>query len=128
VAAKIGAVLPASLKPRPESLALVAPPTARRPEARIDVTRLRQATRAQHKVEISYRSEAGDTTERTIWPMTLAFFPPVSLCAGWCELRQDFRSFRVDRIDTATFTDERYPQEPGKRLIDYLRRVRRDSH
>ena len=53
--------------------------------------------------------------------MTLAFFPPVWLCVGWCELRQDFRAFRVDRIRTATFAEDRYPQAPGKRLIDHLR-------
>lgn len=56
--------------------------------------------------------------------MTLALFPPVWLCVGWCELREDFRSFRVDRIHTADFTNARYPQEPGKRLIDSLRGLR----
>ena len=33
----------------------------------------------------------------------------VRMLAAWCELRQDFRHFRTDRIVSACFLDERYP-------------------
>ena len=58
-----------------------------------------------------------------LWPLSLAFFPPVWLLLGWCELRADFRSFRLDRIAAIKHLDERYRPTPGRRLTDYLRRV-----
>jgi predicted DNA-binding transcriptional regulator YafY len=122
VLAKIEAVLPDGLRPRVRTLALMAPPTQRKLEVAFDMACLRRAVREQRKVSIAYTSESGDCTTRTVWPMALAFFPPVWLLLAWCELRQDFRSFRVDRVSTIAFADERYPSQPGRRLSDYLRR------
>ncbi|WP_368732452.1 WYL domain-containing protein [Proteus vulgaris] len=31
---------------------------------------------------------------------------------AWCEMRQDFRSFRTDRVQRALFLDERHPERP----------------
>ncbi len=122
VLAKVEAVLPAALRPRVRSLGLLSPPSGRRPEVAIDMAELRRAVREQRKVQVGYVSEAGERTLRTIWPMALAFFPPVWLLLAWCELRQDFRSFRVDRIHAIMFDDQRYPPTPGRRLVDYLAR------
>jgi predicted DNA-binding transcriptional regulator YafY len=122
VLAKVEAVLPGRLRPRVRSLMLMAPPSERQPEPRIDLAELRLATREQRKVDLDYVSERGERTQRTIWPMALAFFPPVWLVLAWCELRQDFRSFRVDRIETAGLHAERYPDLPGRRLVDFLKR------
>ena len=122
VLAKVEAVLPAALRPRVRSLGLLSPPSGRRPEVAIDMAALRRAVREQRKVTVDYVSEAGERTSRTLWPMALAFFPPVWLLLGWCELRRDFRSFRVDRIHAIMFDEQRYPPTPGRRLIDYLAR------
>ncbi len=122
VLAKVEAVLPAALRPRVRSLGLLSPPSGRRPEVAIDMTALRRAVREQRKVTVDYVSEGGERTSRTLWPMALAFFPPVWLLLGWCELRRDFRSFRVDRIHAIMFDEQRYPPTPGRRLIDYLAR------
>jgi len=46
--------------------------------------------------------------------------------AAWCELRQDFRNLRLDRIRTVRAADERYPDEAGKRLEDFLRKMQED--
>jgi predicted DNA-binding transcriptional regulator YafY len=122
VLAKVEAVLPESLRPRVRTMSLMAPPTDRKPEVGFDMALLRRAVREQRKVTIDYTSDKQEHTHRTVWPMALAFFPPVWLLMGWCELRQDFRSFRVDRVDTMSFDEERYPQTPGRRLVDYLQR------
>ena len=100
----------------------MAPPTGRRPEIGFDLGELRRAVREQRKVRVDYTSEKGEQTQRTLWPMALAFFPPVWLLLAWCELRQDFRAFRVDRVGGIAFEAERYPQQPGRRLVDYLAR------
>ena len=47
--------------------------------------------------------------------------------AAWCEQRQDFRSFRVDRISALTVLDERFRDEPGPTLADLKRRLAPDS-
>ena len=124
VLAKIAAVVPRDRRARIESLGLVAPPSGRRPEIAIDMAALRRCIREERKVHIDYLDLKGAATVRTLRPMTLAFFPPVWLLLGWCELRQDFRAFRIDRIASIEFLPERYPQEPGRRLVDYLAATR----
>jgi predicted DNA-binding transcriptional regulator YafY len=73
------------------------------------MARVRAAIRAQTKVRLTYRDESDRVTERTVWPIAIAYYDSVRLLAAWCELRQDFRHFRTDRIATAEFPDERYP-------------------
>lgn len=121
--AKVAAVVPARLRPRLLGLGLAAPPSRQRPEVAVDVARLRRWVREERKVCLAYLDLKETRSERAVRPMALAFFPPVWLLLGWCELREDFRSFRLDRIEALAFLDERFPQEPGRRLVDYLRRV-----
>lgn len=126
--AKIEAVVPPSLAPRIRSLALVAPPGGTAPpEPGLDVARLRDWIRTQRMLRLRYRDEAGRESERTVWPQSLAFFPPVWLLVGWCELRQDFRTFRTDRVVAAEFLDTPYPSMPGRRLIDFIRTLPADG-
>ncbi len=120
--AKITAVVPDGLRPHALSLAFAAPPSPKAPHVGIDVPTLRRAVREQRKLDIAYRDLAETRTERTVWPLSLTFFPPVWLSLGWCELRDDFRAFRLDRIERLEVRDERFPQVPGRRLVDFLRR------
>lgn len=122
VVAKIAAVLPEPLRPRVRTLALVAPPSGRQPPAAVDTAVLRRAVREQSKLELGYVDLEERRTRRIVWPMAMAFYPPVWLLVTWCELRQDFRTFRVDRILTMEAEGSRYPQVPGRRLVDYLKR------
>ena len=69
----------------------------------------RSAIRGQTKIKLSYRDETDRVTERTVWPVAIAYYETVRLLAAWCELRQDFRHFRTDRVTEAQFTEERYP-------------------
>ncbi len=55
-------------------------------------------------------------------PLALSFYGPVWLLAGWCELRQDFRSFRLDRMSELAVLDERFRPERGKTIQDFLKR------
>jgi predicted DNA-binding transcriptional regulator YafY len=57
-------------------------------------------------------------------PLGVFFWDAVWTLAAWCELRNDFRSFRVDRIVEVTELDERFRDEAGKTLADLFRRVR----
>jgi predicted DNA-binding transcriptional regulator YafY len=45
-----------------------------------------------------------------VWPIALGFFDDMRKLAAWCEMRQDFRHFRTDRIAALTETAQRYPR------------------
>jgi predicted DNA-binding transcriptional regulator YafY len=61
-------------------------------------------------------------SERTVWPFALAFFQEVRVLAAWCELRQDFRHFRADRISAARMEERRYPRRRGALLKEWRQR------
>lgn len=107
--AKIAAVLPADLRQELDSSTLlVASP--RRGEDRADLGLIRRAIRAEHILDLAYEDEKGALTHRKIWPFALGFFDSVRVMITWCELRQDFRHFRTDRIASAVSTEKRYPR------------------
>lgn len=104
--AKIEAVLPADMKELIDDFALGVPP--RRQSGDIDLSKLRSALRHRNKVHIVYGDKEGRASERVIWPILIAYFEGVRIIAAWCELRQDFRHFRADRISELTILDEKY--------------------
>jgi predicted DNA-binding transcriptional regulator YafY len=108
--AKIAAVLPAALRDQAEDAGLLAGPGEPVAPALIDLADLRRTIRAERKLRISYVDGKGRRSERTIWPFALGFFDGLRIVAAWCELRQDFRHFRTDRIIGAAPTGERYPR------------------
>ncbi len=107
---KIAAVLPADLSDSLETSALLVGPRDAIIRDTVDLSALRAAIRSERKVVITYRDVAGTTSERVIWPFAVGFFDRVRVAAAWCELRQDFRHFRTDRIASLTATDVRYPR------------------
>jgi predicted DNA-binding transcriptional regulator YafY len=66
-------------------------------------------------------------TRRRVWPLGLFFYGPVWLLAAWCELRQDFRMFRVDRMAEATFLEVTFEPTRGRTLEDFSRQPARRS-
>jgi predicted DNA-binding transcriptional regulator YafY len=73
-------------------------------------------------VHFRYRNALAEGSERTVRPLCLAYFGPVWLLSAWCELREDFRTFRLDRIDGFAVQPDRFRAEPGKSLHDFLKR------
>ncbi|MCO7612683.1 WYL domain-containing protein [Pseudomonas chlororaphis] len=76
----------------------------------IDLSNIRKAIRIEHKIQIQYLDLKGSRSERTIWPVALGYFDHVRMLAGWCELRQEFRHFKTDRISALTISPGRYPR------------------
>ena len=121
--AKILAVLPADARVAAESLALFAPDAGIGPEVREVLNTLRRAVLDRRKLRLRYADEAGRTSERVVRPLGCFFWGAVWTLAAWCELRQDFRSFRLDRMQAAEALDERFRDEAGRTLADLLRAV-----
>ena len=108
---RIGGVLPIELRLSIETSGLFVP--ARCPQDELPapwLPVLRRAIRDEHVLALHYRDENGRTTERRIWPFAMAFFDHARLIAAWCELRQDFRHFRADRVVELADGGERYPE------------------
>jgi predicted DNA-binding transcriptional regulator YafY len=112
-------VLPARLRDRIGAEHLVVGPPARRAEDRVDLALIRRAIRAEHKLDLAYRDEAGQATRRLIWPFQVGFFDGVRLVSGFCELRGGIRHFRADRIEAAEDTGERYPRRRHDLVRDW---------
>jgi predicted DNA-binding transcriptional regulator YafY len=109
VVAKIGDILPTHLKPVLFEPAVDAPRfTPGPPEDAVDVAALRAAIRERRKVAIVYQDEQGRATTRVIWPLALGYFEMSRIVVAWCELRDDFRHFRTDRMRKAEVTRQRY--------------------
>jgi predicted DNA-binding transcriptional regulator YafY len=77
---------------------------------------VREAIRYQHRLRMCYRDEHGTASERVVWPFALAFLEGCRLLAAWCELRQAFRHFRIDRIAAVESLGQRYPARRGELL------------
>jgi len=56
-------------------------------------------------------------------PLGCFFWGKVWTLAAWCETRQAFRSFRLDRMDTLQVHDSVFRDEADKTLADFLRQV-----
>lgn len=90
--------------------------------AQVDLSAIRLAIREQRKLAIAYRNAGGTATERTIWPFAIGFFDRVRVVIGWCELRTDYRHFRLDRIDRMEALPERYPRRRAAMLKEWRER------
>lgn len=83
---------------------------------------IRKAIAERRKLTIGYRSLSEDTTSRTVWPLGLSVFGHLWLMTSWCELRNDFRDFRLDRIEALTVERQRFKPGPGQDLDAYRAR------
>jgi predicted DNA-binding transcriptional regulator YafY len=124
--AKIAASIPDTLKPLILDAGARAPPGWKIPPDGLDVAQLRAWIRSGRKIALTYRDNQDCETERVIWPVVIGYLDAARILIGWCELRRDFRSFRVDRIRSASFLDERYPERPFALRAKWLAR-RRDE-
>ena len=107
---RIGAVLPPELRLAVETSGLFVPARAHAPSPAPWLPVLRRAIRDEHALLLHYRDEGGAVTQRRIWPFAMAFFDHARLIAAWCELRQDFRHFRADRVVDLADSGTRYPE------------------
>lgn len=124
---KILSVLPPAARVSAEALALYAPAIAMNDATRAHLQALREAVQARQKLRLDYRDVNDAASRRTVRPLGCFYWGKVWTLSAWCELRGDFRGFRVDRIDAVQVLDERFRDEPGKTLADLLRLMRKPA-
>ncbi|MGE0625877.1 MAG: helix-turn-helix transcriptional regulator [Pseudomonadales bacterium] len=120
ILAKVDAVLPERLRPALDTHRLVVPDTSMSEAATALLGEVRDGINRRVRLFLDYRDVSGQSTERIVWPLTLLYWGQSWTLGAWCELRQAFRSFRIDRIHALNVLSSCFPDEPGKRLEDYF--------
>ena len=120
LSSKIDAVLPEDRRTPPTAWGFAVYPFADAAKGFQHMPAIRAALRARQKLMIDYRKEDGTPSKRVIRPLQLDYWGRLWTVTAWCELRGDFRVFRIDRIDTLRALPQLFVDEPGKTLADYL--------
>ncbi|MFQ6546404.1 helix-turn-helix transcriptional regulator [Aestuariibius sp. 2305UL40-4] len=119
---KIAAVLPDRARRKADAVHIHAFRSYRQaPDVAERLDQIEAATDAQTRLTFAYRDEAGAETTRTVRPLGLWFWGLTWTMVGWCELREDFRMFRVDRMRALT-EDGPFKPQPGQTLQDFRKR------
>jgi predicted DNA-binding transcriptional regulator YafY len=124
---KVAAIVPKDLAPIVAETPLFVPSTIGAGRSADALTLAREAVNGRRKLALSYAKADGAATTRTVRPLGIFFWGRTWTLAAWCELRRDFRNFRLDRVETSTILDETFEDEPGKALRDMLARYGPDA-
>jgi predicted DNA-binding transcriptional regulator YafY len=120
---KILSILPMAARAAAETSPIYAPTIKLDEVTQQNLQALREAAQKRQKVTLNYRDLSEKTSNRIVRPLGCFFWGKVWTLGAWCESRQDFRSFRLDRMQKITVSDITFSLEAGKGLADYLGRV-----
>ncbi len=118
---KVSAVVAAPAAAHLDQTALFSLKFGRKGQTSGHLTALRRAINLRHKLDVTYGDVQGAATQRRMRPLGLFFWGQTWTVASWCELRSDFRNFRVDRILDVQISDETFELTPPCTLDDYRR-------
>ncbi len=127
VLSKVEAVLPARLRDRIPDAALFAPGFHVRTAVSAGLGPLRAAIKTRHKVALAYLDRAEAPTARTVQPLGVFYWGSAWSLGAWCELRRDFRNFRLDRVTKLEVLDDTFAVEPGRTLKDFFLRYKDEA-
>ncbi len=119
VFSKVTVVLPEALRRQLTSTSFYVSPGDTVEPRGVDLADVRAAIRDSRKLHISYADEQGRRTNRTVWPIAMAYYVDVTLVGAWCELRNGYRNFRVERIQSSKVLDEHFDQDNGRLLREW---------
>ncbi len=121
--AKISAVLPESVRRQADAVPFHVMPVATTELGRGHLSVINAAIADERRLELTYRDGRGAESQRTVQPLGLLRWEDRWTLVAWCEQRDDFRSFRADRI-SAVERGLRFRRDPTRslaRALDALR-------
>ncbi len=127
--ARIEAVLPPELAARLDAIALYAPGFMMTTAQRKLLDALHKACLGRTVLAFRYTRLGEDESrgeQRTVRPLALTFWSGVWTLAAWCETRNDFRTFRIDRIAEFAVMERSFTPKRGERLEDLMKKMRAD--
>jgi predicted DNA-binding transcriptional regulator YafY len=120
---KINSVLPTSKRDTMERTPIFAPNFHVSPEIGQHFALLRGAISERRFCQFAYQDRRDRASTRNVRPVALHFWGDCWTLAAWCELRLDFRNFRLDKMAELTVSKETFNDEVGKRLLDFYRKL-----
>lgn len=124
---KVLAILPEESRRKAEQTRIYAPDLGTSPHSRSAFDLIHQAVSAQQVLALHYRDEAGHLSSRDIQPLGLFFWGEHWLLVAWCERREDYRCFRLDRCLQITPLNRRFRETIDRSLRDFLRKVEHEK-
>lgn len=121
---KVLVILPEESRRKAEQTRIFAPDFGNQHYSRRDFDVMHQAISTQRVLALHYRDEAGKLTQREVMPLGLFFWGERWMLVAWCELRDDYRCFRLDRCLDITPTERRFHECADRSLSDFLRKVK----
>jgi predicted DNA-binding transcriptional regulator YafY len=118
--AKIEHVIPDHLKPELERQEIMVPAFPFSLTVSDELEALRGAIKQQRKVRFDYQREDNQKSTRIVHPLGLFYWGKVWTLVAWCELRNSFRHFRLDRMSNIANLEDRYESVEGRTLQDFL--------
>jgi len=114
VLAKVSVVVPEGLRAHVADAHVYVSPGMAADAEGADLAEIRAAIRDSRKLFIGYADGQGRRTNRVIWPIAMAYYVDATLIGAWCELRADYRNFRIERIQSSKVLRERFDQQGGR--------------
>jgi predicted DNA-binding transcriptional regulator YafY len=121
---RIEAVIPVEMRDRLDAIQMYAPGYRMKAAERERLDLLHAACVERRPVAMAYVKEDGEASRRVVRPLGLYFWSGVWTLVAWCEMRDGFRMFRVDRMSEEVLCNGQFTQKRGQRLADYLKTVR----
>ncbi|MBT9567931.1 MAG: WYL domain-containing protein [Thiobacillus sp.] len=113
-------VIPEHLKPEVAREELLVPDFSVSPDVATYLATLRHAAKQQKKVRFDYIRQDGAHSSRCVHPLGLVYWGKVWTRMAWCELRNTFGHFRLDRIQSIDMLEQRFEVVPGRTPQDFL--------
>lgn len=121
--AKVEVVLPEAERHRVDSTAMYALNFADVDRLTAHMPEVRKAIDRRRRLRLHYDDVEGNASVRIVRPLGLFFWGRTWTVGGWCELRGDHRTFRIDRISEAVALPDTFEHEPPVTLQDYIAAV-----
>lgn len=122
--AKLERVMPIDLKSRvralTETITLDPDRSAATPPGEAVLSTMSSAAQLRRRVHLRYRPNQGVDTERDFDPYGLTYYQHRWYAVGYCHLRQDLRSFRLDRVMQINLLHAHFDRPKGFDPLAYL--------
>ncbi len=120
---KIEAVIPPDVRAKAVDARVFANGYGMSEAVRVDIDLAERAIEECAVLAFAYTDESGAETRREIHPLGLWFWGKVWTLVAWCELRDDFRMFRLDRIDGLHLAGRQFKKAPERALSTFMRKL-----
>lgn len=117
--AKISAVLPSEHQDKYNEDIVRVASIINIPQVMVELSEIKQAIKKEYKAEITYIDAKKHTSTRVIWPMLIGLFDQYHVLVAWCETRQGFRNFRLDRVKAWQQVEQKYQRSRHELLSEW---------